>query len=760
MTEKQELNAVIRENRLDFLQMLYDGGAELSVSDIQLLIKYKRITLSKERQEILNEENAQELLEEENKEIQEKIEDRDSIPFDLFGESDRFGGNFETISKQDWLPKSITEHEDDFILWIDSMNRGFQQMSKYDKFRMYCEQSKRWIDEKGSIGKFLTHDQKRQYALQEFNRCKENTLYFLDKYLVLKEGDASSGERSYESKPAHKAICYLFDCGYSFMLGKPRQIAATSTLGGCALQRIIFNRNFFLKFITMDKESGVEIFEDKIKFPFGELPEWMKPEVSNDRDNLFRLSKKTGKKGTKGGVNSKLQVVAPSVSAINGGSPQLVMIDEAGYIGILSKMMKEARPTMFWQNPETGVLEMKRQIIIWGTGGEMDKGGKAYENEFMDGVNKWKERDFSVGIIPIFFDWTTRPGITRKKYLEEKRAYTVKGPESEALMTQFRQHYPSVLEDMFLTSNKLLVSISWINEQREKILKLNPLLKPKKGRFEPIFNTANPTDENSDVPFEIIGAEFIPYDDTRDEMSNAPITMFLEPNKSWRNRYFQGTDPIMSDNGYSNMASVVWDNHFRTPVCMMNYRDDNHKYTFMQTLLMGIYYNTNPNDKAVPELVEANIGQAYSNYKDSKGFGRSLVYRTELPPAFQGGQNIVGIDNRSTRTKLLIEKMSEAIRVYGENIYIDEVFQQLRTFVCTINSTTGHESWGTVDKKSFHDDVLFALVFSYICSLVYEQSHPPKEILSETDKYKYIYKLVRDGDGKLTRKREKVEVKY
>jgi hypothetical protein len=393
------------------------------------------------------------------------------------------------------------------------------------------------------------------------------------------------------------------------------------------------------------------------------------------------------------------------------------MIDEAGYIGILSKMMKEARPTMFWQNPETGVLEMKRQIIIWGTGGEMDKGGKAYENEFMDGLNKWKERDFSVGIIPVFFDWTTRPGITRKKYLEEKRAYTVKGPESEALMTQFRQHYPSVLEDMFLTSNKLLVSISWINEQRERILKLNPLLKPKKGRFEPIYDTTKPTDENSDVPFEIIGAEFVPYDDTKDDMQNAPITMFLEPNKTWRNRYFQGTDPIMSDNGYSNMASLVWDNHFRTPACMMNYRSDNHKETFLQTLLMGIYYNTNPNDKAVPELVEANIGQAYNNYKDAKGFGRSLVYRTELPPAFQGGQNIVGFDNRGTRTKLLIEKMSEVVRVYGENIYLDEVFQQLRTFVCTINSTTGHESWGTVDKKSFHDDVLFALVFAYICSM-------------------------------------------
>ena len=115
------------------------------------------------------------------------------------------------------------------------------------------------------------------------------------------------------------------------------------------------------------------------------------------------------------------------------------MVDEAGYIGILGAMMKEARPTFFWQNPETLKMEHKRQIIIWGTGGSMDHGGHAYEEEFITCLDKWRKREFTNGIIPMFFDWTCRPGITQEFYDNEQKAYSVEGPEREAKMVQFRQ---------------------------------------------------------------------------------------------------------------------------------------------------------------------------------------------------------------------------------------------------------------------------------------------------------------------------------
>ena len=78
------------------------------------------------------------------------------------------------------------------------------------------------------------------------------------------------------------------------------------------------------------------------------------------------------------------------------------------------------------------------------------------------------------------------------------------------------------------------------------------------------------------------------------------------------------------------------------------------------------------------------------------------------------------------------------------------IFEQLRTFTCTITAA-GNETWGVDDKRKHHDDVLFAIVFAYICSLCYEHLDP-KELNSENQKYRKSYPLTRDASGNLTRK--------
>lgn len=382
----------------------------------------------------------------------------------------------------------------------------------------------------------------------------------------------------------------------------------------------------------------------------------------------------------------------------------------------------------------------------------MDKGGKAYEEEYFRALTAWKNRDFTYGIIPIFFDWTTRPGITKEHYESERRAYTIEGPEKESRRVQFRQHYPSIVEDMFLTSSKLLVGIDWINQNIEKIYNVEHRLRSKKGYFEPIFDTSKPSDENSDVPYAITGATFVAVDDGD---PRASVTMFMEPQKNWMHRYYMGTDPIMSDNGFSNMASAIFDAHYKTVSAFVDYRDSDHKYTFLQCMLLGIYYSAE-SSKSAKELVEANIGTAYTDYKEAKGFEDSLVWGTELPQAFHGGQNTYGIDNRGNRTRFIVSKMHEFFTVYGDRVYMTTPFVQLRTFVCTITKS-GNESWGTVDPQKYHDDVLFAIVFAYICSLSYEHL-TPFEIKSEMERYKTQQKLVRGKDGKLTRVEVRVPI--
>lgn len=1040
------------------------------------------------------------------------------------------------IKTEEWKPLSVTEHSQAFVHWIDSINTGFQNRRNYKEFNLYRQQAMAWLAENKSAADYDDSDDRKEFYEREFSRCDQNSLYFLNRYVFLKEGDIVNGSRKYEAKPVHDVIAFVLDCGYSIEATKGRQIAFTSTIGGIAVKKIVFNKNFFLKYIAQDKEKGVEIFEDKIKFVFSELPPWMKPDVSNDRDNLLAFSVKE-KKGTRTGVNSKLQVVAPTVSAINGGSPNLVMIDEAGYINILSKMIKEARPTLFSQDSITKKLVMKRQICIWGcvcagtkvwdnegrilniedlkqsdgilgydghsaskeniswmkppakkpcyrittsggnkiecsndhplfwsrnkwdkricgkkhkkvtikeaedvrvgdqlmminavpvfgkkkmwnprlvglligdgsygensnvqiggqdveiheyllknfdakekiektyitksgkiyksfrirkiakelrtlgifgqtkgkktlpknihryskkslceliaglfdadgnikvdkryggvsavltsayrdilesvkfqmvkigvhshickekrtksggwsgadmvyrlyvtdhesilnfqknikslikhkqgaldyvatlttkskkgadrftfvdpktgkgryfigrddlagmrhevvkrveyigkkeiynltaetthtylsnnfinanTGGEMEKGGKSFEGEYLSVLKLWRERDFSSGIIPLFFDWTCRPGITPEMYESERRVYySVTGTEMESSQIQFHQHYPTTIDDVFMTSAKTLVGKFFINEHLDKIRKLGHPARPKHGYFEPIFDTKQAAADNSDVPYVIIGAQFVP---TEDVDGRASVIIFQEPNKRWADRYYQGTDPIASDNGLSKMSSAIFDNHFRTISAVVNYRDSNYKYCFLQTLLLGLYYDTQ-NQGGVKELLEANIGLAYRDYKDNKGFFRSLVYTSELPDAFQNQTTNIGIDNKGKRATMIVNKMYELIQAYGKNIFIEEFWLQLKTFVCQITAQ-GNTVWGPADKRLYRDDILFSCTFAYICSLCYP-NRLPRDIGS--DKHKYVTKsrMIYDKNYNLVRVtvREKV----
>jgi hypothetical protein len=98
----------------------------------------------------------------------------------------------------------------------------------------------------------------------------------------------------------------------------------------------------------------------------------MKSTVNNDQKGIFRLLfKPTGKdKGMVQGVNSKLMVEAPYETAINGGSPDFVLLDEIGQMGILGGILRQGRPTLFGIDPITKKYRRLRQIILWGTGGK------------------------------------------------------------------------------------------------------------------------------------------------------------------------------------------------------------------------------------------------------------------------------------------------------------------------------------------------------------------------------------------------------
>lgn len=765
----------IRENQLDLLYELYSKGVEIGKDNLALLqnngyIKADTpIPKSKEDtiRDVIN-ENHLKFTSDRQREIEKNIdiitsdEKGDKIQILTSDELEErrklynhiFEGREKPIERTDWEPNSVTEHEQDFVDWIISINTlGFNRKIAYRKFSLYCQQAYQWLQENKIYTDFYDEEEREKFILEELRRCDENSLYFLNKYVYYKEGTDESGRTKYIARPVHEFMAYLNDCGYSAAIAKGRQIAATTTLMALDVKDAIFKANHFMKFITEDVKKAEEIFEDKLKYPFSQLPPWMTPNVLNERDNLFKLGYKP-EKGMKEGVGSKILVEAPKRTAVAGGAPQKVKIDEAGNISLLGIMIGNARPTMFWFNPKTGKMEMRRQLWFWGTGGELEKGGKAFETEFMAIYNAFITGNYTDGIVPIFLDWTCRAGITQEIYDNEKRvAYSKDGPDRQKSITEFHQSYPSSLSDVFRTSAKTLADDEYIENAKRRIqdaTRESSSQLVQNGYFEPIYDFTQPELEGSDTPYKITGAEFIP---TSDFDTRATVQIFMHPKSGWKNRYFQGTDPIDTDTGLSLMSSTIWDKYLKCPVAILNWRINDYKKVLLQTMLLGLYYDTEYVKNGVKELVESNRGTSYTQYKQSKGFDKEFVLNYQLPFAFQNKTTInegIGIDNKGVRNDMIINRMHELITAFGDRIFFQVFFEQLKTFVCNI-SENGKAIWGPTNKKYFRDDVLFSVVFSYICAELCFPELEPQNVAQEKTRTRVVYKDVYDANYNLVR---------
>lgn len=650
-----------------------------------------------------------------------------------------FCGEEMEVTVEMWQPKSKINHTPEFVAWIDSINRvdGFWNSTHYKPFELYCRQAEQWLAE--PTPDFLNDSDLLEWQIRENERCAENSLYACDKYGHLKEATAE-GMHRYVAAKAHKVLLYLLDCGYSLDIAKARQIAFTTTICLWVLLKAMFRFNFNAKYISEDKIKAEDALENKIKYPYSMFPTWLAPEARNDRGQRFVFGEK-GEKGERAGNNSGVEVLPPSKTAITSGTPDITLIDEAGKIDVLNSLLSDNTPTQYGVSTKTGTLQLLRQLVIWGTGGEMKKGGVAFMAIYMAHWKAWSQRKFSSGMIPLFFNNWWKPGMTRELYEQLKEeAYAKEGPTREDGIIEFHQNFPITLEDVFLVSGKTLFGQEFISKNMDRIDREGEKAAPEYGFFEPVYDTTSPAHEGSDVPFKIKEAKWV----SCRLGDNRVTTMIWSHPKKWRNRYYQGTDPIASDNGHSKMASCIWDAYFAAPVALLNYRTDNYKQVFLQCVLLGMYYGVE--EPAAPELIEANNGTTYREYKDNKGLGNSLVFGSELEPALQTKSVLVGVDNKGHRNARIIDTMHSIFESFGERIWLSVFFTQLKTFVCKPKGNG--QTWEPMDKRYNWDDALFALTYSYICACCYTSRRPENLVGTEAQEKKVVkYVAIRDRSG-------------
>lgn len=639
------------------------------------------------------------------------------------------------VKDSEWKPKSVVNHTDDFYNWINSFTFSkFSDMTFYKEYELYKKQADIWMKEFINPYDCDGLEERRNIILKELDRIERNTLYFAMQYYEVPDGSVRSGRFKYVPKEHNAIIFYLLDCGYLFVLGKPRQIFATTTVGIFIWKKLITQENFFMTFISEDEKTAKGILQDKIKNSFRYFPKYIVP-FELDRDWQMGLKCGKGKrKGDMGVPNSRIEGLPPTKTAINSSAPQVVFVDEAASVPDLIPMVMEQRPTLYMDLKQDGNLQIRRQILLWSTGTTSTKGKMAYHALWENLVKLWNEKKFkSCLFVPVFFSWETR--CDKKTYEEARESYfegsleDLQGYSVEERKQIFHMHYPSTWTDMFAMVTNKVVPTDIIQKNKSRIRAMKASDRPIYGRFEPIYDFANPLDDVFGIPYKILGAKFIPHDDTNEDYEKISVIMRHRP-EQWENRYSQGTDPIQTDTGQSMFSSVIWDNHLKTPACILNYRPSyNPRDAYLQTILMSIYYDPNPigAKTGVSELIESNIGIPYYSYKELIGYNHNVIYNKELPQELHGGGSMWGVDTKNKRKEYMVTNgLKECIITYADNIDYDIVFSQLDTYV-PVKTGQGY-SYQPADKRLYKDDVLDALSMAYIASKLFtEQPYNTKD---------------------------------
>lgn len=650
------------------------------------------------------------------------------------------------IQIEDWkLNKTLTDYSPELVRWVKSINKDFRTRIKFEPFELYKKQAKQWLKDEYQFGDCQEYDEQVWWLKREHLRCKYNTLYESDKYGWLKDSENNIAEMKYMAWEAQAIVFYLLDCGFSVIIGKGRQAGLTATIGQYCKKKLNYNKNFFIKFVTHSFDKGTEIFEDKIKFAFGRIPDHLRHKVYNYSEDEISL-KEVKEKGRADGMGSRLKVATPSIDAINGGSPHVIAIDEAGLFNEFGQIMREGRPTLFKLDPKTGKQVLTRQLVVWTTGGQVGLGTTAFESEFYAALKDFNEGTFNYGMIPLFLNAYAREGVTEEFLKAEKdRYYAVEGREGEISKVQYHQHYPMTVEDMFLRTSNTLLPMPKINFHIERILNLKE--KPQWGYFEPIYDKSKPMD-GSGHPYKIKGAQWVPSGDEHSMYSG--ICIFKHPEEKWKHRYYQGTDPINSESGHSKMASAIWDAQTNTFAAAMNFRTPNLPETFTQCMLLGLYYDPILGCK---ELVEANIGDSYKDFKERMGYDKNLIAQAALPEYMQiNTTKWWGINNKSQTNNKIISKLEELLGGYENNINIHSFWMQMKTFIEKSVVTNNNVSYnaGRISRfqaanlKTDFDDMIFACTYAYIAGICHTRWEPVN-LAKEAKQSKKNIKFVQDS---------------
>jgi hypothetical protein len=208
---------------------------------------------------------------------------------------------------------------------------------------------------------------------------------------------------------------------------KARQTGLSWTTAGYALWLAMFHKYQRILIISVnDKEA--QVFLEKVKFIFDNLPGWMKPSVYKRNETVLWFGKRLGYDTDEvGGINSKIESIPTSKTAGTSRSLNLLIVDEAAKVEFMQAIWKSAQPAL---------STIKGKCVLLSTM-TIESTGEFYEEIWNEA--KKGENNFHTFFIP----YNRYPGHTE----EWLKAQLRNMPASQRALA--KQEYPKTEEEAF-----------------------------------------------------------------------------------------------------------------------------------------------------------------------------------------------------------------------------------------------------------------------------------------------------------------------
>jgi len=227
----------------------------------------------------------------------------------------------------------------------------------------------------------LTEEEKREEIL----KCMKTPIYFLDNFghLIAKnEAGKQVAKMVFKLFDYQSQVLAMYLKEKQVIILKARQLGISWVTAGYALWLAIFNKYQRILIISIN-DTEAQVFLEKVKFIFDNLPEWLKPAVYKRNESVLWFGKRMGYDTDEvGGINSKIESIPTSKTAGTSRSLNLLIVDEAAKIEYMDTIARSAQPGLSTIDGQTIMVSTMTVENTAAFFEEMWFGAKKKENSF------------------------------------------------------------------------------------------------------------------------------------------------------------------------------------------------------------------------------------------------------------------------------------------------------------------------------------------------------------------------------------------